>query len=233
MGRIKVLIVDDQELFASGIEIILTGRGKDDLHVVGKAADGREAVSMVASLRPDVVLMDVRMPVMDGVEATRIIVEQYPDVKILILTTFDDDQYVLDALNNGALGYILKNISPADPITSIKAVHNGNFFVSSSVGYKLVRRAEEGTRAMEEADTKYQGELNYLMSCFDSLTMREAEVLHLLMMDHDNHEIAERLFVAEQTVKNRISVIYSKLGVPDRVHAKRHVNRVLASVRGR
>ena len=230
MGRIKVLIVDDQELFAAGIEIMLKGPGRDDFAVLGTATNGSDAVAMVGRLRPDVVLMDVRMPIMDGVEATRVIHESFPAVKVLILTTFDDDKYVLDALNNGALGYILKNISPEDLIASIKAVHNGNFFVSPSVGYKLVRRAEEGTRALAAADVRYPGELNYLLSCFDLLTMREAEILHLLMLDHDNHEIAERLLIAEQTVKNRISAIYSKLQVTDRIHAKRHVREVLASL---
>ena len=232
MSHIRILVADDQDLFAAGLEIILKGPGKDSFCFVGRARDGSEAVAMTGSLRPDVVLMDVRMPNMDGVEATRVICERYPDVKILILTTFDDDKYVLDALNNGALGYILKNVSPADLITSIKAVHSGNYFVSPSVGYKLVKKAEEAVRAKESAETQYQGELNYLMSCFESLTIREAEVLHLLMSDHDNHEIAERLYIAEQTVKNRISVIYDKLGVSDRVHAKRHVNQVLSRATG-
>jgi DNA-binding NarL/FixJ family response regulator len=230
MGRIKVLIVDDQELFAAGIEIMLKGPGRDDFAVLGTVTNGKDAVAMVGRLFPDVVLMDVRMPVMDGVEATRLIHELYPSVKVLILTTFDDDKYVLDALNNGALGYILKNISPDDLIASIKAVHNGNYFVSPSVGYKLVQRAEEGTRALAAAESNYPGEVNYLLSCFDALTMREAEILHLLMLDRDNHEIAEQLLIAEQSVKNRISAIYSKLQVTDRIHAKRRVREVLASL---
>ena len=229
MSRIKTLIVDDQELFASGLEIMLKGPGKDEFTVVGKARDGREAVSIVVSHRPDVVLMDVRMPVMDGVEATRIIHEKYPEVKILILTTFDDDKYVLDALNYGALGYVLKNITAEDLIASIKAVYRGNFSVSPSVGYKLVRRATEGARTDESADNRYNGEVNYLNFCFETLTFREAEILHHIMLDLDNNEIAERLFIAEQTVRNRISVIYSKLGVPDRTRAKRLVHKTLAA----
>jgi DNA-binding NarL/FixJ family response regulator len=228
VSRIKVLIADDQELFASGIEIMLKGPGKDDLSVVGIAANGREAVTMTARYRPDVVLMDVRMPEMDGVKATQIIHEKHPDAKILILTTFDDDRYVLDALNNGALGYILKNVSPEELIMSIKAVYNGSFLVSPSVGYRLVRQAEERTHAIEESEAKYQGQLNYLMSRFESLTTREAEIVHLLMLDFDNYEIAERLYLAEQTVKNRISSIYAKLGVTDRIHAKRYVNDILS-----
>lgn len=233
MPRIKVLIADDQDLFASGIQIMLKGPGKDDFSVVGIATNGREAVSMTGRLRPDIVLMDVRMPVMDGVEATRLIHESYPDVKILILTTFDDDSYVIDALNNGALGYILKSVSPDDLLMSIKAVHNGSFLVSPSIGYKLVQHAGEGAHAGGQADAHYRGEVNYLMSCFATLTTREAEILNLLMTDNDNREIAEKLFLAEQTVKNRISAIYAKLGVTGRAHARRCVNAVLAKYRRR
>jgi len=229
--RIRVLIADDQDLFVAGIEIMLKGPGKDDFAVVGTATNGLEAVTMTGRTRPDIVLMDVRMPVMDGVEATKAIREKYPDVKILILTTFDDDNYVLDALNNGALGYVLKNVSPDDLLMSIKAVYNGSFLVSPSIGYKLVRHAEEGAHASDTASSQYQGELNYLMSCFESLTTREAEILNLLVADNDNREIAEKLFLAEQTVKNRISAIYAKLGVTDRVHARRYVTSVLASHR--
>lgn len=229
MSRIKVLIADDQELFATGIEIILKGPGQDLCRVVGKARDGREACEMVRLYRPDVVLMDIRMPRVDGVEATKRIHERYPEVKILILTTFDDDQYVFEALNNGALGYVLKDVSEEDLLTSIKAVYLGNFHVSPSIGYKLVKRVEEGSRAIEAAETQYQGELNYLASCFDSLSMREVEILHWLMLDYDNHQIAERLCIAEQTVKNRVSSIYAKLGVSDRTHAKRYVNQLIAA----
>ncbi len=123
MARIKVLIVDDQELFARGLEIILKGHGAEDLAVVGIAANGKEALHRVGALSPDVILMDVRMPVMDGVEATRLIRERHPQAKILILTTFNDDQYVSEALGAGAQGYVLKNVKPEELITSIKAVH--------------------------------------------------------------------------------------------------------------
>ena len=144
MTKIKVLIVDDQELFARGLQIILKGHGSDEISVVGIAANGREALERVAALEPDVVLMDVRMPVMDGVEATRLIHERHPGIKILILTTFDDDQYVSDALGSGAQGYVLKNVKPDDLVTSIKAVHSGNLYVSSDVGTRLIRHAQAG-----------------------------------------------------------------------------------------
>jgi DNA-binding NarL/FixJ family response regulator len=221
LDAIKVLIVDDQELFAAGLRIILEESGRDSIRVSGIATNGKEAIQMVDSHQPDVILMDVRMPVMDGVEATKIIHQRYPEKKILVLTTFDDDQYVFDALSNGALGYILKNIRPDELITSIKAVNDGNFFVSQTVGYKLVQQATEGMKHSEGRLMEYHGELNFLHSCFEDLSNRETEILQLLLQDLDNREIAERLFIAEQTVRNYISSIYAKIGVSDRIHAKK------------
>jgi DNA-binding NarL/FixJ family response regulator len=232
LGHIRVLIVDDQDLFASGLEIILQTRGRDDIQVLATARDGKEAVQKTEKLKPDVILMDVRMPIMDGVEATRIIRERHPDTKILMLTTFDDDHYVRDALANGANGYVLKTIKPDELVTSIKAVATGNLFVSPSVGYRLVQQVSEGIRKNAQRSINYQGEVNFLLGTFESLRPREAEILHLLMQDYDNHEIAEKLFIAEQTVKNCISVIYDKLGVGDRDHAKQFVKDVIASQKG-
>jgi DNA-binding NarL/FixJ family response regulator len=226
--KIKVLIVDDQELFASGIEIILKRSGGEELTVVGIARNGKEAISAVESLRPDVILMDVRMPVMDGVQATRVIHAQYPEIKIMILTTFDDDQYVLDALSYGAFGYVLKNIKPEELVMSIQSVHAGNFFVCPSVGHKLVRQAHKSAQLETEKVSRLQGEVNFLLSHFESLSHREAEILQVILQDFDNREIAERLGIAEQTVKNHISAIYDKLDVPDRVHAKKLVKSRLA-----
>ncbi len=224
--RIKVLIVDDQELFASGIEIILKGNGNGEISVAGIARNGKEAINAVESLRPDVILMDVRMPVMDGVEATRIIHEKYPDIKIMILTTFDDDQYVLDALSYGAFGYVLKNIKPDELVMSIKSVYAGNFFVCPSVGYKLVQHAHKSAQLETEKAATQQGEINFLLSHFESLSNREAEILQLVLQAYDNREIAETLCIAEQTVKNHISAIYDKLDVPDRIHAIKRVRSV-------
>ena len=221
MDRIKVLIADDQRLFAHGIEIILRTYGKTGIAVAGIAENGSQAVRMAERLRPDVILMDVRMPVMDGTEATRRIHRAHPEIKILVLTTFDDDDYVFNALDAGAIGYVLKNVKPDQLVTAIRAVHAGDYFVSPAVGYKLVQRAREGAQAGRRDATQYHGELNFIQSKFERLTRREAEILHLLLRDLDNREIAERLYIAEQTVRNHVSVIYTKLGVSDRTHAKR------------
>lgn len=232
MAKIRVLVVDDQELFARGLEIVLKGHGGGELVVVGTAADGREAVQKAEALAPDVVLMDVRMPVMDGVEATKVIHERHPDIKILILTTFDDDHYVADALGNGALGYVLKNEKPDDLVTAIRAVHHGSFTVSSTVGSRLLRHAQAGMQRSQVRPIEYRGEINFLLSQFESLRSREAEILHLILQDYDNQEIAQRLFIAEQTVKNYVTAIYGKIGVSDRDHAKQKVKDLIAAKRG-
>ena len=229
MERIKVLIADDQRLFAHGIEIILRSHARDEIAVAGIAENGRKAVRMAERLQPDVILMDVRMPVMDGTEATRRIHAAHPNIKILVLTTFDDDDYVFSALDAGAIGYVLKNVKPEQLVTAIRAVHAGDYFVSPAVGYKLVQRAQEGVQNERRDASRHHGELNFIQSKFESLTRREAEILHLLLRDFDNREIAEQLFIAEQTVRNHVSVIYTKLGVSDRTHAKRAAKAVLGT----
>jgi DNA-binding NarL/FixJ family response regulator len=217
--RIRVLIADDQRLFAGSLKTVLEGFGSEQIHVVGIAYDGREAVELVESLAPDVVLMDVRMPVMDGVEATRVVRDRFPGVKVMILTTFDDDDYVHDALANGAVGYVLKNIEPQELVTCVKAVCAGTFLMSRSVGAKLVSQATPEHSGAKLADAA--AEANFLLHQFPGLSRREAEVLYLLAQNLDNREIASRLFIADQTAKNYVSKIYEKLGVPDRIHALR------------
>ncbi len=223
MSRIRVLIADDQELFAAGVRIILEAHGSGEIEVVGIAADGRQAVDMVERDPPDLVLMDVRMPVMDGVEATRLIHERHPEVRILILTTFDDDDYVHTALGGGAVGYLLKNLQPDELVSAVRAAYRGTFLVSPAVGRKLVRQAHEGASRAGQSDAHYHGELNFLRAHFRTLSKREAEVLSLILQDLDNREIAERLGIAEQTVKNYTSIVYEKLDVTDRIHAIRLV----------
>jgi len=226
MNKIRVLIVDDQKLFVSSLTIVLRGHGKENIEVVGSAYDGAEAQELVARTNPDVVLMDVRMPRMDGVKATRLIRERFPAVKIVILTTFDDDDYVFQALQNGAVGYILKNIESEELITAIKAVHNGQFLVSDAVGRKLINHVD--LREVQRAvSPEWESEVRALLAAFPVLTTREAEVLHLIARNWDNAEISERLFIAGQTVKNYTSRIYAKLGVSDRLHVIQKVAKVM------
>lgn len=216
MNKIRVLIVDDQKLFAGSLKVVLDSHGRNELTVVGIANNGREAIEMIAARLPDIVLMDIRMPVMDGVEATRIVKQRFPDVRIVILTTFDDDDYALQALSNGASGYILKNIEPDELVTAAKAVYDGTVLMSSSVAIRMVRHASQDLSWENHAAHE---ELRLLLSAFPELSRRESEVLRLMTGNLDNREISEQLFIAEQTVKNYMTRIYQKLDVPDRLHA--------------
>lgn len=222
MTPIRVLIVDDQKLFADSLTIVLDADSADDIHVVGTALDGATALEMTRELSPDVILMDVHMPGIDGVDATRAIHEVFPTVRIVMLTTFDDDVYVHDAIENGAVGYLLKDIDVAELAAAIRAVYAGSFLVSPSVGAKLASGgASSGHGAVPSRAER-------IMKEFPDLTRREAEVLLLVVDSFDNYEIAERLSIAEQTVKNYTSTIYAKLGVRDRIHAVRRVQRAVA-----
>lgn len=217
MAKIKIVLVDDQTLFVESLKTVLETRA-DDLEVVGVANDGKRAVEVVAENFPDIVLMDVRMPVMNGVESTKLIKERYPDTRVLMLTTFDDDQYVIEALRLGAVGYLLKNMPPAELISAIRAVYEGGVLISPQVAHKLVGM-------LTNSQSKAKGEPNddRFGSLVNQLSSREREILQLMAEGLDNKEIAGKLYIAEQTVKNYVSVIYSKLGVRDRVQASRMV----------
>jgi DNA-binding NarL/FixJ family response regulator len=209
-NRITLLLVDDQQLFAENLRIVIESRTKD-MRVVGVASDGHEAVAMADSLLPAIILMDVRMPRMDGVKATEIIHERHPEIRIVMLTTFDDDEYVFHALRHGAVGYLLKNIPPAELFASIRAVKEGSVLVVPSVAEKLLRVQEN------PPPSKLPQRLEELRLRVESLTPREQEILRLISQAYDNREIAQKLCIAEQTAKNYISVIYSKLDVTKRM----------------
>ncbi len=210
---ISLVIVDDQVLFAESLKNILEMRTRD-LKVVGLAYDGRQAVDLVASKRPDIVLMDVRMPKMDGVQAARSILASNPGEKIVMLTTFDDDAYVHEALRHGAVGYLLKTTRPADLIAAIRAIKQGTVQISQEVARKLVREMPA-----HSAHADHAGPGEPVAGAISGLSQRERELLKFLLAGLSNKEIADKLFLAEQTVKNHLSIIYSKLNVKNRSQA--------------
>lgn len=207
---IRVLLVDDQPLLRQGYRMVLSAQ--EDLEVVGEAGDGAAAVRAVAALTPDVVLMDVRMPGMDGIEATRQIVQATPQVRVIILTTFDVDQYAFSALRAGASGFLLKNVPPEDLLTGIRAVATGDAVVSPSMTRRLLdalaphlpQEAGAGPRPDEVLEV---------------LTERERQVFGLVARGRSNREIAGDLVLSEATVKTHIGRILTKLDLRDRVQA--------------
>ena len=221
MKKTRVLLVDDQVLFVESLRTVLETRA-EDFEVVGVALSGREAIRLVVEKQPDMILMDVRMPDMDGVEATKIIHEAYPDIHVLMLTTFDDDVYVVEALNHGAAGYLLKDIPPEELIVSLRAVCSGSVIISPQVANKVLRTREGDASVEEGAETRTvpSGESSFLRF----LSKREIEILRLIGEGADNVLIARKLSIAEQTVKNHVSVIYSKLHVHNRMQAMKLVN---------
>ncbi len=204
---IRVLLVDDQRLMREGLCVLL--ELEPGLEVVGEAGDGKEALEAYAALRPDVVLMDVRMPGMDGVETTRRLRERWPDARIIILTTFDDDAYVFEGLRAGALGYLLKDVSGGDLAEAIRTVAAGGALLAPSVARKVVA---EFSRLAPPARLPDEG-------LPEPLSEREKEVLRLVAQGLSNREIAQKLVLAEGTVKNHVTAILQKLGVRDRTQA--------------
>ena len=203
---IRVGIADDQALVRSGFRLIVDAR--EDLDVVGEAEDGRQAVALVENLEPDVLLLDVRMPVMDGIEATRRIVGSGSRTRILILTTFDVDDYVYGAIRAGASGFLLKDVRPADLVDAIRVVASGNALFGPTAVNRLVERFQPPLRRGATND-----------KAIAALTTREVEILRLVAAGLSNAEIAASLVVSETTVKSHVSNLLRKLGVRDRVQA--------------
>lgn len=207
----RVLVVDDQELIRTGFRLILTARGID---VVGEAADGAQAVRVAAELSPDVVLMDIRMPVMDGLEATRRILELLPDCRVLMLTTFDLDRYVYAALRIGASGFLLKDVTADHLAGAVRLVGTGDALLAPSITRRLVERfaAQDAPRPAERPAADPGGILA-------PLTPREREVLALMGRGRSNAELAAALFLSEATVKTHVARIFAKLALRDRAQA--------------
>ena len=205
---IRILLVDDQALFREGLHTLLSVH--DDLQVVGEASNGREAIDAVAKLTPDVVLMDLRMPVLNGVAATKQITESAPNSRVIVLTTFDDDDYVFDGLRAGAVGYLLKDVPSAKLVEAIRAAARGESFLQPSVAAKVVA---EFSRMSGAKTADPQEEL------VEPLSERELEILRVLATGASNREIANQLYITEGTVKNHVTNILGKLGVRDRTQA--------------
>jgi DNA-binding NarL/FixJ family response regulator len=204
---IRVLLCDDQALVRSGFRLILEGR--EGIEVVGEAEDGREAIEVARQADPDVILMDVRMPNVDGVEATRRLVSGGFRARILILTTFDLDEYVYEAIRAGASGFLLKDVQPSQLVDAIRIVASGEALLAPTVTRRLLDRF---AHTLPGAEEKPPPELA-------TLTERELEILKLLASGLSNAELAERLFLSETTVKTHISSVLRKLGLRDRVQA--------------
>ena len=199
---VRVLVVDDQTLFRTGLTSLLAD--DERVEVVGQAVDGADAVKLATKLKPDVVLMDIKMPNVDGIEATRTIMETVPGVRILILTTFETDSQVIQALKAGASGYVLKDSSAAAIVSSIVAVMSGERVMASAVANRVLDMLTGSTTPKE---------------FYDGLTNREIEILKLLANGMANKQIAYRLKISEKTVRNHVSNTYEKLGIYDRSQA--------------
>jgi DNA-binding NarL/FixJ family response regulator len=206
--RVRVLLVDDQALFREALAMLLGVQ--DDIEVVGEAGDGAQALARVADLRPDVVLMDLRMPVLDGIAATRRVRAEHPAVRVIALTTFDDDADVFAALRAGAVGYLLKDVSSARLAEAVLAAARGETVLQPSVAAKVVARI--AALPADEGEPRPQ-------PLVVPLSERELEVVRLLAEGHSNREIAAALYLAEGTVKNHVTNVLGKLGARDRTQA--------------
>jgi DNA-binding NarL/FixJ family response regulator len=201
---VKVLICDDQHIVCEGLEKILST--DPEIEVVGTAFDGLEALDLIPKVKPDLVLMDLKMPHMNGAVATRKIKEKYPEIEVLILTTYDDDEWVFDAIRSGAAGYLLKDLTPKKLIEAIKGTVGGQGYVAPNITKKLLGEIAS-RKFVPQQTTQYH------------LTEREQEILDLLAKGLSNADIAENLFLTEGTVRNYTSEIFKKLSVNDRTQA--------------
>jgi len=200
---VRVLVVDDQQLIRDGIASVLDVQA--GVTVVGAAKNGQDAIELAATLTPDIILMDIHMPVMDGIAATEILRQQLPDCQVVMLTTFDDEAYIIRSLQAGACGYLLKDIPVGDLAQAVKLAHAGVYQLAPEIAGKLVNKVESHPKKSENPEHE--------------LTKREMEVLSLIATGATNREIAEQLFVSEGTVKNHVSNILSRLGLRDRIQA--------------
>lgn len=203
---IKVLIADDQELIRQSLQIVLDS--KPELEVTDIAENGQEVIRCIRKNKPDVILMDIRMPKMDGVQCTKIIKENYPGIKIIILTTFDDDEYVYNALKFGASGYLLKGVSMDDLVNAIVTVYNGRAMINPDIATKVLRLFSQMAKADYTISVGKQG--------VEELTRTEWKIIREVELGAANKEIAEKLNLSDGTVRNYLSAILNKLDLRDR-----------------
>ncbi|ARV63007.1 DNA-binding response regulator [Nostocales cyanobacterium HT-58-2] len=215
---IKVLLVDDQNLIRQGLKALL--ELEPDLEIVGEAENGEIGLHFIEQLYPDVVLMDIRMPVMDGVATTREIQKRFPKIKVLVLTTFDDDEYVKAALQNGAMGYLLKDTPSEELAVAIRAVHKGYTQLGPGIVKKLLNQFSHVTPTQSPSPPPSLAEL----------TPREKEVLQLIAIGASNREIAQQLYISEGTVKNHVTNILNRLNLRDRTQAAIFANSFFPSL---
>ncbi|MBF1990628.1 response regulator [Fischerella thermalis] len=213
---IKVLLVDDQNLIRQGLKALL--ELEPDLEIVGEAENGEAAITLIEELHPDVVLMDIRMPIMDGVAATREIHKRFSNIQILVLTTFDNDEYVTAALQNGAMGYLLKDTPSEELAVAIRAVHKGYTQLGPGIVKKLLTQFPPITSNNSPSPPPSLAEL----------TPREKEVLRLIATGATNKEIAQQLYISEGTVKNHVTNILNRLNLRDRTQAAIFANSFLS-----
>ena len=228
-GPIRILLVDDQPLLRMGFRLIL--EGEDDLGIVGEASDGAEAIRQVRELAPDVVLMDVRMPVLDGIEATRAITKSGANARIIILTTFDLDEYAFAGLQAGASAFLLKDVAPAELISAVRVVASGDAVVAPRITRRLLETyvrgngnrngndPADGGAPGQEASGSPAGVRPARDPLLEDLTPRETEMLGAMAEGLSNAEIAHRYFLSEATVKTHVRRILTKLHLRDRVQA--------------
>lgn len=214
MDKIKVLIVDDQTLMRDGLKTIIDL--EDNMQVVGTGKNGQEAIEFCENNKIDLILMDIRMPGMDGVESTKIIKNLHPEIVILILTTFNEDDYIIDALSYGASGYLLKDIEGDALIKAIEDAYKGSFMLPSEVAIKIAKRLSKNSVVSLEDKKK-----------LSDFSEREIEIAKMLALGFTNKQIASSIYISQGTVKNYISNIYSKLGTSDRTAAALTIKKAL------
>lgn len=218
-NKIRLLLVDDQNLFIESLKLVIE-KIAPDMVIVGTMLNGQEAVNYLENHEVDIVLMDVRMPIMDGVTAVQILHSRHPGISIIMLTTFEDDEYVTTAMKYGAKGYLLKNIAPQMLVSAVRAVHDGSILIAPDIA---------GTLIQAMVANRSQGELiagENLPDWFYDLSPRERSIIKHMLLGKNNKEIAADIYIGEQTIRNYISTIYTKLGVKDRKEALEKIRTV-------